>query len=206
MTLSIAARDALLVWVRRFAQRLAASWRMTYWVDEAEHAANVALGKALLRYDGDPAEVQAYAAPRVWRAVRRAMKVEKKRRAREVLLEDLHARRRTMHGELVGEEIARAVVDDLFTAGVVEGVQTHGEAATFRREAYEALHAEIDRLKPRQRKLVELRYWGELTWKQVAREIGTGERRAQALDEEIREQLADAVLAWDRVRPIRRET
>lgn len=165
--------------------------------------ANAALGDALLAFQGDPANLKLFAARVVARAVTKALKKEMRRKEWELSLEDAGSPE-PLHPEYACEAVARRAVDDLFTFYVGDALRTNGEAALIRRELWAALHAEIDRLAPRLRKLVELRYWAGLPWMEVGKALGVGERQAQAIDAKLRERLANALIAWQRVRPLRR--
>jgi RNA polymerase sigma factor (sigma-70 family) len=203
--LTLKARDALVAWARRLGSKIAAARGAAYWADEAAHVANAALGDALLAFDGEPANLKPFAAIVVARAVQKALTKEVRRKAWEVSLEDAGAPE-PMHAEHACEAVARQVIDDVFAFYVGDELRTNGEAMLLRRELWGALHEEVDRLLPRLRKLAELRYWGRLGWVEVGRALGVGERQAQAIDAKMRERLANALIARQRVRPLGRRS
>jgi RNA polymerase sigma factor (sigma-70 family) len=198
-------RDALVAWARRLGSNLAIASGAAYWVDEAAHVANAALGEALLRYEEELGQLKPFAAKIIARAVNKALKKEKKRREWEVSLEDAGAPE-PVHPEYVGEEIARGVVGDVFAFYVADELNTNGEATVLRRELWGTLYALVAELPPRLRKLVELRYWAGLSWKEVAMALRVTERGAQGIDARVRERLANGLIARDRVRVLRRRS
>jgi RNA polymerase sigma factor (sigma-70 family) len=70
-----------------------------------------------------------------------------------------------------------------------EDHRAHGEARLLRQEASEQLHEAVERLPPEDRRLVELRYFQGLEWKQVALELGLPERTVKDHDLKIRRRL-----------------
>jgi RNA polymerase sigma factor (sigma-70 family) len=205
VVLPLKARDALVVWARRLGTRIAVARDAAYWADEAAHVANVALGDALLAFKGEPAMLKPLAAIVVARAVRKALKKEKARKEWELSLED-PGPTEPVHPHYAVEAVARQVIDDVFGFYVGDELRSNGEAEVLRRELWGAVHELVDRLAPQLRKLVELRYWGGLGWAEVGEALGVGERRAQTLDARMRERLANALISWQRVRPLRRRS
>jgi RNA polymerase sigma factor (sigma-70 family) len=185
------------------AHRLAAARGMAHYADELGSVAMLALGRALAGYDEGEGPVEPYAAAWVAAEVRKAIAREKNRR--EVLLDEVEPPS-SLHPAALAEEVARDVVDAFLSASVGECLRAGGETAYLRREAWAVLRAEVERLDDPSRRLLHLRYWSEdePTWREVGAALGIAERTAKLHDAQIRDRLRDALVAWDRVRPLRR--
>jgi len=192
------ARGAMLAeltpWALRIALAIAASRRQGEYRADLAQVALYALSRAIDAHDPAQGEIKPFAA--VW------------------IRHEVHAAADAWagqgeHGEplppsLDIEERAHDVLEALLDLYVGEELRSDGEALYLRAEALDALRREIARLDAKDRRLVELRYWEDLTWKQVAKSIGIGEGTAKERDGIVRERLRKALLAWDRVRPLRR--
>ena len=128
-----------------------------------------------------------------------------KRAGREVPAEDA-GRPTDRHPAIATDELAGDAVDALLSVYTGEELRSNGEAKLLTREAWTCLHREIELLDPADRRLVELRYFEEMRWEEVAKELGMTERNAQKHDARIREILRDRLIAWYRVRPLRRSS
>lgn len=186
------------------ARKLAGARGMAHYEDELGSVALEALGRALAGYDAGVGEVEPYAAVWISREVGGAIQREQERR--EILLDDAGAPS-SVHASARVEELARDVIDVAVSSAVGEELHGGGEAEVLRREAWAVLRVEVGRLEPEDLRLVELRYFdaGEPTWREVGAALGVSERRAKERDAQIRERLRNALVAWDRVRPLRRE-
>lgn len=71
--------------------------------------------------------------------------------------------------------------------------RTQGEARLLQREAYANLEEAISHLAPEDRRLVQLRYWDDLPWEEVAERLGIPLRTATDHDQKIRRRLAAAL-------------
>lgn len=191
---------ALMSLAIRIARRLAAAGGVSDYTDELAGVACGAVASALAGHDPSIGSIEPYAAAWIAGEVKGAIEKETKRREHETPLRE---GREIRHPALRAEELVRDVVDAGLSSYVDEELRANGEAGLFKSETWAALHREIDRLEPEDRRLVKLRYWDELTWKEVAARLGIAERTAQERDERIRDRLQVALLNWDRVRPIR---
>jgi RNA polymerase sigma factor (sigma-70 family) len=73
--------------------------------------------------------------------------------------------------------------------GDVRAPQAGPDHDVMRAQVFEALQAALGGLDDRHMRVVELRYWKGLIWKDVGKEMGISERHVKRLDEEIREHL-----------------
>lgn len=67
--------------------------------------------------------------------------------------------------------------------------------ALARARAFEALKLALHGLSDLEMRLVELRYWQDLSWAKVGEALGIQEKQAQRLDERLRERLKSDLLA-----------
>jgi RNA polymerase sigma factor (sigma-70 family) len=189
----------------RIAHRQALARGMLHYEDELCGVAASALARAIAGYDSEKGEIVPFAAEWMYQEVAHAIKDERKRASREVPVQDVEAPR-PQHPALAVEELAGDTLDALFFLFVGEELITSGEAKLLTREAVAQLHREIAELDAAERQLVTLRYWDDLTWREVAAELGIAEATAKQRDARLRARLRDALIAWDRVRPLRRRT
>jgi RNA polymerase sigma factor (sigma-70 family) len=68
-------------------------------------------------------------------------------------------------------------------------VQAQPENEALRAQVFRALNAALGGLEARHMRLLDLRYWQELTWKEVGDAMHLSDRQAKRIDEEIRERL-----------------
>ena len=185
------------------ARKLAASRGMLHFEDELASVALAALGHALAGYDREKGEVAPYAIAWVAGEVRKA--IDKERKRREVLYDDLEAVP-SVSPATYAEDLARDAVDTFLCGATGEALRRSGEGDLLRREAWAVLHAEVSQLDAEDRRLVALRYWSaaEPTWREVGAALGIAAVTAKKRDARIRERLRNALVAWDRVRPLRR--
>jgi RNA polymerase sigma factor for flagellar operon FliA len=73
--------------------------------------------------------------------------------------------------------------------GDIRVSQARPDHDVMRAQVFEALRAALGGIDDRHMRVVELRYWKGLTWKDVGTEMGLSERHVKRLDEEIREHL-----------------
>jgi RNA polymerase sigma factor (sigma-70 family) len=200
-TLPLPARDRLVAWAQRVGWNMAVARGVSHWADECAHAANVALGRAFLAWDGDPAILKPLAAKVVVRAVNKAIKKVQDRLDREILAEDAGAPE-PMHPRYACDVVAEQVIDGVLDLHVGDELRENGLARMLRREQWDALHEEVERLEPRLRRLVELRYFQALPMDEVAAALQVSGGYARELHAVARERLADALIARDRLRPL----
>jgi RNA polymerase sigma factor (sigma-70 family) len=174
----------LVRWAKRVAQALGKLSRQLYDVAALISAALGALDEALGTYDptrGVP--FKSFARARVAGEVRDAMKAEKRRTDREVLLED------ALLDRADGAEPAHEAMDAFLLYCVAAEIDAGGEAGCLRKEAYAALHRAIAPLAPAIKRLLHLRYWEGLAWKDVGAGIGLSEQGAKDEDRKLRAHL-----------------
>jgi RNA polymerase sigma factor (sigma-70 family) len=186
----------------RITRKLSRAHDLGHYEDELAGVALAALARALAGHDPAKGPVRPFAAVWIAREVRHAIRDEQERAAVEVSLGE--GDDPETHPALRAAERAHDVVDTLLSVYLGEELRAQGEAALLMRETWAALHREVDRLAPDDRRLVELRYWRELPWKEVCAALGIAERTGRAWDQRIRERLQDALILLDRVRPFRR--
>jgi RNA polymerase sigma factor for flagellar operon FliA len=68
-------------------------------------------------------------------------------------------------------------------------LQARPDDEALRAQVFQALRAALGGLDDRQMRVIELRYWKELTWKDVGAEMDLSERHVKRIDEEIRARL-----------------
>lgn len=91
----------------------------------------------------------------------------------------------------------RTLVFARFVADVGERLRAHPEDALARARAFEALAAALRGLDAREARLIELRYWQDLSWAQVAAALGVHEKYATRMDEQLRRRLRCDLRASD---------
>jgi RNA polymerase sigma factor (sigma-70 family) len=192
--------DALVGLALRMARRIARRRGMTHLGDELCSVAIEALGRALVAHDRPTGPIKPFAVVWIWREVNKAVAEEQQHAAREPLY-DVAA-----YPGLRADEIAGDVADALIDLYADEELRSNGEAGFLAREAYAALRRTIEQLDHDDRTLVDLRYWQARTWEAIGDHFGITEKAARKRDERIREQLREALLAWDRVVPLRRSS
>jgi RNA polymerase sigma factor for flagellar operon FliA len=196
-------RAGLIRLALRIATKLGRAAGLLHYEDDLIGVALAGLTRALAGHDPSIGPLEPYAARWIAGEVRNAVRAEAERVATERPLEEADDGHDT-HPLLRAEERAHDVVDTLLSGYVGAELRAQGEAGLIRRETWAALHGEIDRLAPEDRRLVELRYWEELTWAEVGAALGIADRTAREHDLRIRERLKDALILLDRVRPFRR--
>ncbi|AUX20255.1 RNA polymerase sigma factor [Sorangium cellulosum] len=181
-------------------------------LEDCEQTAYQALLEACPGYDatrGVPFGV--YAWKRVAGAVMRLLTRESslRRAGLEAALDAAESMRDT--SDLFGDDDAdalsqlkdrcRAVVFARFVAETGEHLRAHPEDAVARTQAFEALGKALRGLDAQEARLIELRYWRDLSWAKVAAELGVHEKYAQRLDEQLRRRLRGELRASDIDRP-----
>jgi RNA polymerase sigma factor FliA len=68
-------------------------------------------------------------------------------------------------------------------------LQEKPEDTLLRARIFQALTEALGELDEQEMRLLELRYWKELTWEEVAKEMGMSDRNAKRIDEQLRERL-----------------
>ncbi|WP_437897782.1 sigma-70 family RNA polymerase sigma factor [Sorangium sp. So ce124] len=86
-------------------------------------------------------------------------------------------------------EPCRALVFARFVAHTGERLKARPEDALTRTRAFEALGIALRGLDEREARLIELRYWQDLSWAKVAAELGVHEKHAMRMDEHLRRRL-----------------
>jgi RNA polymerase sigma factor (sigma-70 family) len=176
--------------------RIAATCDVLYYKDDLGGVALYALSRALGAYEPAEGELEHFAASWISKEVRQEVRREKQRAERE--------QGETLPASLESEERAIDVLEALLDLAIGEELRSDFEAGFLREEAAAALRNEIEQLAPEDRQLVELRYWDDQTWPAVAAALGIGLSTAKERDERICEHLERALIAWDRVRPLKR--
>lgn len=199
------AADHLFPWAIRFAAKVARDQQMEHAAGDLRSLVVTAVIQAIDAFDRDKDPTLGTLKPYVkkcvtWR-IRDAVDEEREIREHELPLDEAAAPR-PMHPELRAEDAARDLYDDIVALYMSEELRSQGEPEMLRREAHAALHREVERLPPRHRVLIELRYSREATWAEVGEALGIRAEAARKLDERIRKHLYDALIHWDRVRPI----
>jgi RNA polymerase sigma factor (sigma-70 family) len=195
--------EALMRWAIGVGRRVVLRRGMLRHAEEVARVSLLALSEALARYDASAGELKPFAAMWIVGEVNKALDKERDRDEHEVPADD--AGHHDVHPSLRGEELVDDIVDGIVSLYVDEELRTNGEARLLKREAHAALHRAIDLLEAEDRRLVELRYWEEQTWREVAEELRISETTAKERDVRIRAALLTQIIAWDRVRPLRRK-
>lgn len=91
----------------------------------------------------------------------------------------------------------RALVFARFVADTGERLRAHPEDTMARARAFDALRTALRGLDEREARLIELRYWQDLSWAKVAAELGVHEKYAQRMDERLRKRLRCDLKARD---------
>jgi RNA polymerase sigma factor (sigma-70 family) len=195
--------DTLMPWAIGIGRRIVLRRGMLAHAGEIALVALLALSEALARHNPAVGKLRPFAAMWIVGEVNKALEKEQEREANEVLLEE--ADRHDVHPTLRGEELVDDLVDGLASLYVDEELRTNGEARLLKREAHAALHRAIESLAAEERRLVELHYFEERPWREVAEELGIAETTARDRDARIRATLLTRIVSWDRVRPIRRK-
>jgi RNA polymerase sigma factor (sigma-70 family) len=194
---------ALTRWAVGIGRRIVLRRGMLRHAGEIACVAVSALCEALARHDPSVGELKPFAAMWIVGEVNGALDKEAERAAHEVPLDDLG--HDELHPALRGEVLVDDIVDALLSLYVDEELRTNGEAKLIKREAHAALHRAIESFEADDRRLIELRYWEDRPWQQVAQELGIGETTARERDTRIRAALLERIVAWDRIRPFRRK-
>jgi RNA polymerase sigma factor (sigma-70 family) len=180
------------LWARRIARRLARSHAVTYYLEDLEAAALLAVHETVRTFDPTKGDFKTYAWKPIAGAVLNAIRKEGRHALRSAVVESA-ARRDRPDGEADPIEqlfhFAAEIMEDAYLQSLGAEARANGEASLLKREEYERLHAAILRLEAHDRRLVELRYFDGHPWKQVAEELGIPERTAKDHDHRLREQL-----------------
>jgi RNA polymerase sigma factor (sigma-70 family) len=195
--------DTLMPWAIGIGRRIVLRRGMLHHAKEIARVALSALCEALARHDPAVGKLRPFAAMWIVGEVNKALDREQEREANEVPIEE--ADRHDVHPTLHGEELVDDLVDGLLSLDIDEELRASCEAKLIKKEALAALHRAIESLEADDRRLVALHYWEEQTWKEVAQELGIAETTARERDARIRATLLSRIVAWDRVRPIRRK-
>jgi RNA polymerase sigma factor (sigma-70 family) len=182
-------------WAEGLAYVLARLGGQLHRVDDAVSAARGGLADAIGGFDetlGDPevpplVKLKTYAKRRVVGEILDALEAGRRSDAFELALDD----------GLDDPEGPEEAVDGYVLACAAEELRCGGQAGLLRHEAHERLRAEIDRLPPEDRRLLELRFWEEQRWKGVARALGVAEPTARDHWRKLRDRLRTALLAHD---------
>ncbi|WP_437734951.1 sigma-70 family RNA polymerase sigma factor [Sorangium sp. So ce1335] len=83
----------------------------------------------------------------------------------------------------------RALVFARFVADTGERLRAQPDDAVARSQALEALRKALRGLDEREARLIELRYWQDLSWAKVAAALGVHEKYALRMDEQLRRRL-----------------
>jgi RNA polymerase sigma factor for flagellar operon FliA len=181
----------------KIARVLAAVHDVDFYHDILRSTALEALTRTARRYDparGVP--FPSYAWSRISGAVWDAIKKEKRSPgflAAVEAAEDIEDRSgwedtdEAIVGQLDG--IAAELMEVFFMSSAGEEHRRNGEARLLQREAAARVNAGVARLDPEDRRLVELRYWQDLPWKEVAQHLGTPLRTVKDHDRKIRGRL-----------------
>jgi RNA polymerase sigma factor for flagellar operon FliA len=189
--------------VHRLAETLARVWhvRTPEGIEDCRQTAAQALLESYPGFDdtrGIPLRV--YAWKRVFHAVRAllAREAPMRRGGLEAALDEAE----TLHdpgdpfaaaddadalAELKGH--SRSITFVRFMGDYRERAQAHPEEALDRAHAFEALKLAFGGLEELEARLLELRYWSDLSWSKVAAALGIHEKYAQRLDEQLRARL-----------------
>src|SRR5262249_6264374 len=68
-------------------------------------------------------------------------------------------------------------------------LQADPDDAMKRVRVLSALQKALGELDEQEKRLIELRYWDELTWEQIAEALRVSDRQAKRIDERLRERL-----------------
>ncbi len=203
------ALDSLVELAVRIAGKLAVRRGLSHYADEAMGVALTALARAMAAHDPGIGKLRRYAAVWVLKEVNAELDgeaercaVERGERGERGEHEDAEG----VHPSLVADEITLDVMDPLLDLYVGEALRSDGEAVFLKKEACGALHREIADLPEDDRRLVELHWFEGRSWKEVGAALGIADRTARERDQKIRAYLKERLVAWDRVRPLRRKT
>ena len=174
----------LVDWAKGIARQLGALCGQLYDVAGLISAALGGLYEALGQYD--PARgvlFKTFARARVAGEVRDAIAIERKRAGRERLVGDV------LFDAPEGAEPAHETAQAFFLYCLAAELDAGGDAGCLRREAYTALHRAIAPLPAPVKRLLHLRYWEGLGWKEVGAGGGVSEERAKWEDRKLRAYL-----------------
>jgi RNA polymerase sigma factor (sigma-70 family) len=165
-------------WAKGLAYVLAQLGRQLHRVDEATSAAMAGLTDAIRNFEeaeGDPGErrmarLKRFAAKRVAGEIRDALNAGRRVDAFEIAVDD------AAFGPFDEEVTPEQAVEGYVLGCTVEELHRDGEAGLLRREAYARLHRAVAQLPPEERRLLELHYWEDLPWSEVAQALGMPER------------------------------
>jgi RNA polymerase sigma factor (sigma-70 family) len=188
---SVATLEELTPWALRIAWRIAARRGQLHYKEDLGAVALYALSRAIDAHDPAEGEIKPFAAAWIRGEVNNA--ADEEAGHAESLPPALHV-----------EELAHEVLEALLDLYVGEALRSHGEAVFLRAESAAALLRQLDDLDAEDRRLVDARYWQGCKWKEIAAQLGVSDRVAKERDHRIREHLRKALLAWDRIRPLRR--
>lgn len=68
-------------------------------------------------------------------------------------------------------------------------LQAQPENDALRAQVFEALGAAVGELGERERRIIELRYWQELTWPEIGERMGLSDRQVKRIDGDVRDRL-----------------
>lgn len=194
----------LVAFALRINRKLAASRNQLHREHDLAGVALEALARALAAHEPSRGKIKPFAAAWISLELRRALKEGAKRAARERPLDDADDPA-VEHPSMQAEELVHETMDALLSLYAGQDLRSNGEAMLLERESHAALHRAIDGLAEDDRRLVELRGFQDLTTERAAEELGIGERTVRDRFARIREELKEAILASDRVRPLRRK-
>jgi RNA polymerase sigma factor (sigma-70 family) len=187
------------------ARRAAVRRGMIHIIDDLVGLSCAALVRALDAYDPAKGELKPFVTAWVAGEISNAVRKEARRTKRERPLGG-GSETEEVHPLVRVEELGAEVVEAHRAWCIGEEARSNGEAQLIQRDTWQGLQGEIERLEPEDLQLVRLRYWESRTWKEVGAALGIGERAAWDRDAQIREQLREALLARERLRPLRRKT
>jgi RNA polymerase sigma factor (sigma-70 family) len=156
-------------------------------VEDLTDVALKALCDALRTHDEAGAPLKYHVRRRVVGELLDAIASERKRGHREILVDDL-SRPLPPGAEDDGDALARAAGLDARILDPEGNLLTH--------EGRELVRREVLALPKDERRLMELRHWQELPWKEVSRRLGVPVRTAQDHEAKIRVKLKAKLRAW----------
>ena len=190
----------------RWAQEIARAWTvicdMDYYLDDHRSTALEALSKFAFKFDpSQNVPFRGFAWRGIAGAVVNAIKEQSRGHHFEVALdaaafvkEEDPASSDTDEERIAQIDGVTADAMDAFVlACAAQEDRMNGEAGLLEREAHAELKQAIARLPPEDRRLIQLRYWDELPWEEVAEHLGLPERTAKDHEQKIRRKLRAAL-------------
>jgi RNA polymerase sigma factor FliA len=167
-------------------------------IGDAEQRACEALYEGLPGYDRSRAPYPIYVYKRVYFAVGRYLKheISVRQEGLEAALDAAEELRDTSDPRDDDEEAKdqlkaylRYMAFRRFLGDARGMLRESPDDALVRARVWQALEKALGRLDEREKRFIELRYWGDQSYAQIAAELGVHEKYAQRLDERLRERL-----------------